>query len=46
VVNGVGDGTAAAGKALRQVQTGQLQVYVMAIAVGVVAIAVFYYLFG
>ena len=46
VVNGVGDGTAAAGKALRRVQTGQLQVYVMAIAVGVVAIAVFYYLFG
>ncbi|TRZ95687.1 MAG: NADH-quinone oxidoreductase subunit L [Dehalococcoidia bacterium] len=45
-VNGVGDGTAAAGNALRRVQTGQLQVYVMAIAVGVVAIAVFCYLFG
>jgi len=46
VVNGVAEGTAAAGKAVRRVQTGQLQVYAMAIAVGVVAIAVCYYLFG
>ena len=45
VVNGVADGTAAAGRSVRRVQTGQLQVYAMAIAVGVVAIAVCYYLF-
>jgi len=44
-VNGVASGTVDAGKALRRMQTGQLQVYVMAIAVGVVAIAVGYYLF-
>jgi len=46
MVNGVADGTAAAGRSIRRVQTGQLQVYAMAIAVGVVAIAVCYYLFG
>ena len=44
-VNGVANGTAAAGKAMRRVQTGQLQVYAMAIAVGIVAIVVCYYLF-
>ncbi|HEX75795.1 MAG TPA: NADH-quinone oxidoreductase subunit L [Dehalococcoidia bacterium] len=45
-VNGVADGTAAAGRALRQAQSGQLQVYAMAIAVGIVAIMVCFYLFG
>ena len=44
-VNGVANGTTAAGKAMRRVQTGQLQVYAMAIAVGIVAIVVCYYLF-
>ena len=39
-------GTAGAAKGMRRIQTGQLQVYAMAIAVGVVAIAVCYYLFG
>ena len=45
-VDGIANGTAAAGKAVRRVQTGQLQAYAMAIAVGVIAIAVCYYLFG
>ena len=45
-VNGVGSGTVAAGKGLRQLQTGQLQVYIMTIALGIVAIAVCYYLFS
>ena len=46
VVNGVGDGAVAAGKSMRRIQTGQLQVYAMSIAVGVIAIAVCYYIFG
>jgi len=45
-VNGAASGTAGAAKGMRRIQTGQLQVYAMAIAVGVVAIAVCYYLFG
>jgi NADH-quinone oxidoreductase subunit L len=45
-VNGAANGTAGAAKGMRRIQTGQLQVYAMAIAVGVVAIAVFYFFFG
>ena len=45
-VNGIANGTAAASKTLRRAQTGQLQTYAMAIALGVIAIAVCVYLFG
>ena len=45
-VNGAASGTAAAGRNIRRLQTGQLQVYAMTIALGIVAIAVCYYLFG
>jgi len=45
-VNGVANGTAAAGGAIRKVQTGQLQLYGMFIVLGLVAIAVCYYLFA
>ncbi len=39
-VNGVAQSTGGASRALRQVQTGQLQVYAMTIAFGIVAIAI------
>ncbi len=45
-VNGVAKGTAVTSGAMRRAQTGQLQVYGLAIAVGVIAIAVCFYLFG
>ncbi len=45
-VNGLGNGTSVASKALRRAQTGQLQVYAMAIALGVIAILVCVYLFS
>ena len=45
-VNGVATGTAEASGAMRRAQTGQLQVYGIAIAIGVVAIAACFYLFG
>jgi NADH-quinone oxidoreductase subunit L len=45
-VNGVASGTAEASGAMRRAQTGQLQVYGIAIAIGVIAIAVCFYLFG
>jgi NADH-quinone oxidoreductase subunit L len=45
-VNGVASGTAEASGAMRRAQTGQLQVYGIAIAVGVIAIAACFYLFG
>ena len=45
-VNGVASGTTGASRAMRRTQTGQLQAYAMAIAVGVIAIAVCLYLFG
>ncbi len=44
-VNGAADGTAGAGGALRRLQTGQTQLYVITIAIGIVAIAVCVYLF-
>jgi NADH-quinone oxidoreductase subunit L len=45
-VNGVASGTAEASGAMRRAQTGQLQVYGIAIAIGVIAIAACFYLFG
>jgi NADH-quinone oxidoreductase subunit L len=45
-VNGVATGTGAASNSLRRVQTGQLQLYLLTIAIGIVAIAVCLYLFG
>jgi len=45
-VNGVATGTREAGTAIRRTQTGQLQAYGVAIAVGIIAIAVCFYVFG
>jgi NADH-quinone oxidoreductase subunit L len=45
-VNGVARGTTEASGVMRRAQTGQLQVYGIAIAIGVIAIAVCFYLFG
>jgi len=46
VVNGVAGGVVAAGGAVRRAQTGQLQLYGLAIGIGVVAIVICLYLFG
>ncbi|GAI70029.1 unnamed protein product, partial [marine sediment metagenome] len=45
-VNGVADTTIAGGRAIRKAQTGQLQLYGIAIGVGVLAITLCVYLFG
>jgi len=45
-VNGIAKGTSATGKVVRRTQTGQLQVYTMTIAIGILAIVVCFYLFG
>ena len=45
-VNGAARGTALAGGALRKLQTGQTQLYVISIAIGAVAIAACVYLFS
>ncbi|MBA7582469.1 hypothetical protein ES708_24397 [subsurface metagenome] len=45
-VNGVASGTIAAGRAIRRTQTGQLQLYGVAMAIGVVAIILCVYLVG
>jgi NADH-quinone oxidoreductase subunit L len=45
-VNGIAQGTGAASKALRQAQTGQLQIYAMTIILGIVAIAICVFIFG
>jgi len=45
-VNGVARGTNEASGVMRRTQTGQLQAYGIAIAIGVIAIAVCFYLFG
>jgi NADH-quinone oxidoreductase subunit L len=45
-VNGAARGTAMAGGALRKLQTGQTQLYVITIAIGAVAIAACVYLFS
>lgn len=45
-VDGIAKGTIVTGRALRRVQTGQLQAYALAIAIGILAIAVCFYFFG
>jgi len=45
-VNGVAGGVVAAGGAIRRAQTGQLQLYGLAIGIGVVVIVICLYLFG
>lgn len=45
-VNGTAQGTALAGGALRKLQTGQTQLYVITIAIGAFAIAICVYLFS
>jgi len=46
LVNGVAGGTVAAGRHIRRVQTGQLQLYGMAIFVGILAIVAVFFIFG
>ena len=46
VVNGVADTTIAGGRAIRRAQTGQLQLYGIAIGVGVLAISLCLYFWG
>ncbi len=45
-VNGVAGGVSSASTAIRRAQTGQLQVYGITIAIGVIAIAVCFYFFS
>ncbi len=45
-VNGVANGAIATGKAIRRAQTGQLQLYGIAIVIGIVAIVLCLYFFG
>ncbi len=45
-VNGVADGVAAGGRAIRRVQTGQLQLYGLFIGIGILAIVICLYIFG
>ena len=45
-VNGIASGAMAAGRAVRRVQTGQLQLYGLFIGVGVLAIVICLYFFG
>ncbi len=45
-VNGIADKTIATGRALSRVQTGQLQLYGLFIAMGIVAITICFYFFG
>lgn len=45
-VNGIAGGAYSLGAALRRVQTGQLQVYIMTVVIGIIAIAICLYAFG
>ena len=45
-VNGIADGTIAAGRAIRRAQTGQLQLYGLVIGIGILAIILSVYFFG
>jgi len=45
-VNGVADGAIAGGRAIRRMQTGQLQLYGLVIGIGIVAIVLVLYIFG
>jgi len=46
VVNGVADGAVATGSAIRRAQTGQLQLYGIAIGVGILVISICLYIWG
>jgi len=46
VVNGVADGVRAGGRAIRRVQTGQLQLYGFFMGIGLLAIIICVYVFG
>ncbi|MFC1939104.1 NADH-quinone oxidoreductase subunit L [Chloroflexota bacterium] len=46
VVNGVANGAMTGGRAVRRVQTGQLQFYGLVVGIGVVAIVLVLYIFG
>ncbi len=46
IVNGVAGGTIAGGRAIRRVETGQLQLYGLSIGIGLLAIALCVYFFG
>ncbi|MFC1987700.1 NADH-quinone oxidoreductase subunit L [Chloroflexota bacterium] len=46
IVNGVANGAMAGGKTIRRVQTGQLQLYGLAISIGILAIVLVLYFFG
>jgi NADH-quinone oxidoreductase subunit L len=45
-VNGIARGTGAASRAMRQVQTGQLQIYAMTMILGIIAIALCVFIFA
>ncbi len=45
-VNGVANGIIAGGRTIRQVQTGQLQLYGLVIGIGILAIVICLYIFG
>jgi len=45
-VNGIASGTIAGGKAIRKIQTGQLQLYGLVIGIGIIAIILCVYIFG
>jgi NADH-quinone oxidoreductase subunit L len=46
VVNGVANGVAAGGRTLRRLQTGQLQLYGLAVGIGILAIVIILYILG
>ncbi|MFC1918459.1 NADH-quinone oxidoreductase subunit L [Chloroflexota bacterium] len=46
IVNGVANGAAAGGRAIRRVQTGQLQFYGLVVGIGILAIIIVMYIFG
>ena len=45
-VNGVANGALAGGRAIRRIQTGQLQFYGLVIGIGILAIILVLYFFG
>ena len=45
-VNGLANGTMAAGRSLRKIQNGQLQVYIATMVIGIAAIVICIFIFG
>jgi len=45
-VNGIASGTIAGGRAIRKLQTGQLQLYGLVIGIGIIAIILCVFIFG